>query len=113
MNTGGPSYSNRDKEVEKLREQVKMLWREVERNEELLRRKDEELLHQREPSPMPSHSRGDECNEGDRFRRRVRKQPPPYRERKQSPHKERIVSPPHKRNRREERNREKSRGGGG
>ena len=46
----------------------------------------------------------------DWYRRRDRKQPPPYEERKQSPHKERIVSPPHKRNRREDRNREKSKG---
>lgn len=102
MNTKGPSYSNRDREVEKLREQVAMLQREAGRNEELLWKNDEELLHQRGSSPVPSHSRGDERDMGDKYRRQDRKQPPPRGERKKSTHKERIVSPPHKRSRREE-----------
>ena len=102
MNTKGPSYSNRDREVEKLREQVAMLQREAGRNEELLWKNDEELLHQRGSSPGPSHSRGDERDVGDKYRRQDRKQPPPRGERKKSTHKERTVSPPHKRSRREE-----------
>lgn len=109
-NTKGPSYSNRDREVEKLRERVEMLWREAERNEELLRRKDEELFHQRESSLVPSHSQDDERNGEDKYRRRDKKQPPPHGERMKSPHRERTVSPPYKRNRREEQNREKSKG---
>lgn len=85
-----------------------MLRQEAGRNEELLRKKDEELLHQRGPSLAPSHSRGDERNVEDRYRRRDIKQSPSHGERKQSPHKKRTVYPPYKRNRWEERNREKS-----
>nr|POE56131.1 hypothetical protein CFP56_41221 [Quercus suber] len=79
-----------------------MLRREAGRNEELLRKKDEELLHQRGPSPALSHSQGDEHDVVDMYKRRDRKQPPPHEERKQSTHKKRTVYPPHKRNRREE-----------
>lgn len=93
-NTKGPSYSSREREVERLREQVAMLQKEVERNEELLRRKDKKLHHQRGPSPTPCHSRGDECVVGDRSRKRDRRQPPP--------HREKTVFPPHKKNKREE-----------
>ena len=102
MNTKGPSYSNRDREVEKLREQMAMLQREAGRNEELLWKNDKELFHQRGPSLVPSHSRGDERDVGDKSRRQDRKQPPPHGERKKSTHKERTVSPSHKRSRREE-----------
>ena len=110
MNTKGPSYSNRDREVEKLREQMAMLQREAGRNEELLWKNDKELFHQRGPSLVPSHSQDDERNGEDKYRRRDKKQPPPHGERKKSPHRERTVSPPYKRNRREEQNREKSKG---
>ena len=46
-NIEGPSYANRDVEVERLREQVDLLQRNVEKDKELLCRKDEELHHQR------------------------------------------------------------------
>ena len=52
----GPSYGNRDVEVERLREEVELLQRNPEKDKELLRRKDKELHHQRGPSPTPSHS---------------------------------------------------------
>ena len=84
-NIEGPSYSNRDREVENLREQVAMLQREVERNEELLWKKDEELLHQIGPSLASSHSQGDEHDMGDKYRRQDRKQPPCHRERSNLP----------------------------
>lgn len=44
INTEGSSYSSREREVERLRQQVAMLQRETERNEELLHRKDEEMI---------------------------------------------------------------------
>ena len=53
-NMEGLSYANRDVEVESLREQVALLHRNVEKDKEMLRHKDEELHHQRGPSPAPS-----------------------------------------------------------
>ncbi|KAF3944825.1 hypothetical protein CMV_028740 [Castanea mollissima] len=103
-NTEGPSYSSKDREVERLKEQVVMLRREAERNEELLRRNDEELLHQRGPSPMPSHSRGDKHVVGDRHRKR---------DKRQFPYRKRMASPPppfHRRNKRIKQDREKLKG---
>lgn len=41
----GASYANRDVEVERLREQVTLLQRNVEKDKELLRHKDKELHH--------------------------------------------------------------------
>ena len=44
-NIDGPSHSSKEKEVERLREQVVVLQREAERDKELLHCKDEELHH--------------------------------------------------------------------
>ena len=44
-NMEGVSYANRDVEVERLREQVTLLQRNVEKDKELLRHKDKELHH--------------------------------------------------------------------
>ena len=44
-NMEGASYANRDVEVERLREQVTLLQRNVEKDKELLRHKDKELHH--------------------------------------------------------------------
>ena len=44
-NMEGPSYANRDMEVERLRKQVALLQRNAEKDKELLRRKDKELHH--------------------------------------------------------------------
>ena len=71
-----------------------MLQREAERNEEILQRNDEELLHKRGLSPMQSHSRGDKQSVGEWHRKRDKRQLPPHRDRKQSLHKERTVFPP-------------------
>lgn len=55
-NTDGPSHSSREREVGRLREQVAVLQREAEQDNELLHRKDEELHHQRGQDPVHSHS---------------------------------------------------------
>jgi len=44
-NVEGPSHAYRDKELERLREKVALLQRNVERDKKLLHRKDEELYH--------------------------------------------------------------------
>ena len=71
-----------------------MLQREAERNEEILQRKDEELLHKRGLSCMQSHSRGDKRSVGEWHKKRDKRQLPPHRDRKQSLHRERTVFPP-------------------
>ena len=87
-----------------------LLQRKNEKDKELLCRKDKEFYHRRGPSPPLSRSRADEHVLDDRNRKRDRRSPPPHGERKQSPHKERIVSPPHPKNRRGEQDREKHKG---
>lgn len=54
--TDDPSCSNREKEVERLREQVEELQREAEKDKELLYRKDEELHRRRGLSLAHSRS---------------------------------------------------------
>ena len=109
-NTEGLSYSNRDGEVERLREQVVLLQRNVDMDKELLHRKDKELHHRRGLSPAPSHSQGDECVMDDKNRKRDRRLPYPCGEWEQFPHRERTISPPHHKSRREEQDREKLKG---
>ena len=68
----------------------------------MLHRKDKELHHQRRPSPAPSHSQGDECRVGDMNKKRARRSPPfLWGMREESP-RERTVSPPPRKSRREE-----------
>ena len=52
----GPSYANKDMELERLREQVALLQRNVKKDKELLHRKTMKLHHRRGPSLAPSHS---------------------------------------------------------
>nr|POE88554.1 hypothetical protein CFP56_48649 [Quercus suber] len=106
-NTKGPSYYNRDGEVERLKEQVALLQRSTKKDKELLHLKDKKLHHQRGPSLAPSHSRAYERMLNDRNRKRDRRSSPPHGKQEQSPHKERIVSLPHHKNRREEQDKEK------
>lgn len=70
------------------------LQKEAKRDNELLHRKDEELHHRRGPSPVISHSRGDESVLGDRIKKRDMITIHPHRERKQTLHREIMVSLP-------------------
>ena len=84
-NTEGPSYANRDVEVESMREQVALLQRNMGKEKELILRKDKELHHQRRASPAPNHSRGDERGMGDRNKKRDRRSPHSHGEREKTP----------------------------
>lgn len=101
-NTRGPSYSNRDGEVEMLREQMALLQRNTKKDKELLCRKDKELHHQRGPSPASSHSRANKHILENRNKKRDRISTHPHGEREQSPYREKVVSPPHHKSRRGE-----------
>ena len=79
-----------------------VLQRNAEKDKELLRRKDKELHHQRRLSPASSHSRGDERGVGDRNRKRDRRSPHPHGEQEKTPPRERTVSPPPHKSKREE-----------
>lgn len=95
--------------MQRLRDQVALLQRNAEKDQELLCRKDEELHNRRRPSPPSSHSGRDGHSGGGGYRnkRRDRKSPHHYKERERNPFKERTVSPPPHKVRREEQ------GGGG
>nr|POE91822.1 hypothetical protein CFP56_65367 [Quercus suber] len=73
---------NKDGEVERLREQVALLQRNVEKDKELLHYKGKELHHQRGPSPAPSHSRAVKRMLDDQNRKRDRRSPLPHGKRK-------------------------------
>ena len=79
-----------------------LLQRDEEKDKELLRRKDKELHHQRRPSPVPSHSQGDERGVGDKNQKKDRRSPPPYGEQEKTPLRDKTVSPPPHKSKREE-----------
>ena len=93
--------------MERLREQVEVLQREAERDNELLRRKDEELHRQRGLSPAHNHSQEEERVVDDRNRKK--KTSYPHREYEWS-HRERMASPPHRRSGKEEQDQERHKG---
>lgn len=88
-----PSQSSKDREIDRLRDQVLALQREVKRNEDRhwrryedrLWRNDEERLHRMGPNPTPSHSQRGKSSIGEWQRNCDR--------RESSIHTERTVSP--------------------
>ena len=95
--------------MERLKEQVALLQRNAEKDKELLHRKDKELHHQRRPSPEPSHSRGDKRGVGDMNKKKDRRSPHYYGEREKTPP-GREISPPSRKSRREEQERDRLKG---